>query len=233
MIVPCLLLICALAGVGAALGLPGAADWVMLAGPCAVAALILLVRAGFAPRPRASIPPFKRQPIPDAIRNNIRIGPRKGGFLRPKPAHWLVIDGSNVMHWKDGTPRIETLREVLAHVTALGFSPGVVFDANAGHILAGKYQHHHAMGQLLGLPEDRIMVVDKGTPADPVILAAARDLRARIITNDRYKDWADQHPEVHVTGHLIKGGYEGGKLWLELKAPLQPDRSTGPKTARP
>lgn len=221
MIVSLVLLICALAGVGAALGLPGASDWLMLAGPCAVAALILLLRAAFLPAARKSPPPFKRQPIPDAIRNNIRIGPRKGGFLRPKPQHWVVIDGSNVMHWKDGTARIETLRDVVAHVAALGFSPSVVFDANVGHVLTGKYQHDHAMGQHIGMTEDRVMVVQKGTPADPVILAAARDLRARIITNDRYKDWADLHPEVHVAGHLIKGGYRDGTLWLDLKAPPQ------------
>ena len=233
MIVPFVLLICALVATAAALGLPDAIDWVMLSGPCALAALILLLRAGFAPPARKAVPSFKRQPISDAIRKQTRPSPRKVLFGLPKPKNWLVIDGSNVMHWKDGTPTIETLREVVAHVTALGFSPGVVFDANAGHILAGKYQHHHAMGLHLGLPEDSIMVVNKGSPADPVILAAARDLGARIITNDRYKDWADQHPEVHVTGHLIKGGYEGGKLWLELKAPLQPERPAGAKPARP
>ena len=121
------------------------------------------------------------------------------------------------MHWKDGTPQIDTVRDVVTHLKSQGFTPGVVFDANAGHILTGRYQHHGAMGKLLGLPEDSIMVVDKGTPADPTILAAAKDLNARIVTNDRYRDWASDHPEIAVPGHLIRGGYREGALWLDLE----------------
>lgn len=207
MIVPFILCLISLAGVGLALILPPFGDLILLAGPCAIASLILLLRAGFGDAVRVAKPP-----PPQVFPRRIRLG-------RAKPQNWLIIDGSNVMHWKDGTPQIETLRDVVRHVSALGFSPGVVFDANAGHILAGKYQHHYAMGQHLGLPEARVMVVDKGTPADPTILAAARDLGARIVSNDRYKDWADQHPEVRVAGHLIKGGYRDGKLWLDLERP--------------
>jgi hypothetical protein len=92
----------------------------------------------------------------------------------------------------------------------------VVFDANAGHKLTGRYKHDHALGKLLGLPEARVMVVDKGTPADPTILAAARDLGARVVTNDRYRDWAETHPEVASAGHLIRGGYRDGHLWLDM-----------------
>jgi hypothetical protein len=120
------------------------------------------------------------------------------------------------MHWKDGTPQVETLREVLALLRARGFSPGVVFDANAGYLLAGRYQHHSALGKLVGLPESRVMVVDKGTSADAIVLAAARDHGARIVTNDRYRDWTDLHPEVRHPGHLIRGGYRDGVLWLAL-----------------
>ena len=60
------------------------------------------------------------------------------------------------------------------------------------------------------------MVVSKGTPADPTILAAARDLGAQIVTNDRFRDWAEAHPEVTEAGHLVRGGYPSGKLWLSL-----------------
>ena len=132
------------------------------------------------------------------------------------PPKWIVVDGSNVMHWKDGTPQIETLREVVQRLTELGFRPGVVFDANAGYKISGRYRHDWAMGKLLGLPEERIMVVPKGTPADPKILAAARGLGARIVTNDRYRDWAEAHPEVNEPGQLIRGGYRDGALWLEV-----------------
>ncbi len=134
---------------------------------------------------------------------------------KPKP---IMIDGSNVLYWRDGTPQIDGLREVVGHLKARGYGPHVVFDANAGYLVAGIYQHDRAMGTLLGLPEDRVMVVSKGSPADPVLLAAARDLGARIVTNDRYREWAEAHPEVNTPGHLIKGGFRDTGLWLDLEA---------------
>ena len=130
--------------------------------------------------------------------------------------NWILVDGSNVMHWKDGTPQLSTLREVIAHLTQQGFTPGVVFDANAGYKVAGRYTHDRAMGQLLGLPQDRVFVAPKGTQADPLLLTTARDLQARIVTNDRYRDWAETHPEVADKGHLIRGGYRDGMLWLDM-----------------
>ena len=35
------------------------------------------------------------------------------------------------------------------------------------------------------------------------------------VTNDRFRDWADVHPEVREPGHLIRGGYRDGVLWLD------------------
>lgn len=127
----------------------------------------------------------------------------------------VVVDGSNVMHWKQGTPQIETLREVLDRLRADGFAPGVMFDADAGYLLAGKYQHDHAMARKLGLRADEVLVVPKGSPADETILMAARDLGARVISNDRFRDWADRFPQVNTPGHVIRGGYRDGKLWLD------------------
>lgn len=135
---------------------------------------------------------------------------------RPAASNWVVVDGSNVMHWQDNTPRLSSLRAVVDHLTALGFSPGVVFDANAGYKISARYQHDGALGRLLGLPADRVLVAPKGSPADPLILAAARDLGARIVSNDRFRDWAEAHPEVTRPGHLIRGGFDHGKLWLDI-----------------
>lgn len=129
---------------------------------------------------------------------------------------WVVLDGSNVMHWREGTPQIETVIEVLRALEARGLTPGVVFDANAGYKVLGRYLGDNGLARRLKLPADRVLVVARGTPADPVILQAARDLGARIVTNDRYADWAEAHPEVRAPGHLIRGGYRGGRLWLDL-----------------
>lgn len=132
---------------------------------------------------------------------------------------WIVIDGSNVMHWQDGTPSIKTVRDVVDRLRAEGYSPCVVFDANAGYLLIGRYQHDRALSAQLDLPVDRVMVVPKGTPADPFILKAARDYGGQIVSRDQFRDWAEAHPEVTEPGHLVKGGYRKGQLWLDLPNP--------------
>jgi hypothetical protein len=200
--VPVFLVLASLVGVGAALSVPGWADLAPLAGLCAFAGLILIGAALLRVESRAAAAP-----------------------------RWVIVDGSNVMYWKDDTPQIETVREVLDHLAALGFSPGIVFDADAGHLLAGRYLHHAAFAGLLGLAEDRVMVVNKGTPADATILAAARDLGAQIVSNDRYQDWRDQHPEVDRPGALIRGGFEDGALWLALDDAVQRPVTAGAGSA--
>lgn len=218
MIVPFVIFLASVAGLGGALLHPGLSDLLLLAGPCALASLILLLRAYLRQRRKVT------QPLPGFHPGLKRpAGPfsaasgRLLGLLPVRAApKWIVVDGSNVMHWKAGTPQINTVREVLHKLRALGFSPRVVFDANAGYKIAGRYQHDDAFGRLLDLPETRVMVVAKGTPADPVLLAAARDLGTRIVTNDRFRDWVETYPEVREAGHLIRGGYRDGALWLEV-----------------
>jgi len=97
----------------------------------------------------------------------------------------------------------------------MGYAPGVIFDANAGYLLKGRYKHDDAMAGYLGLAEDWVMVVPKGTIADSYLLTVARDVGAPIVTNDRYRDWADAFPEVTEPGRLIRGGYRDGALWFE------------------
>jgi len=134
--------------------------------------------------------------------------------------NWILIDGSNVMYWRDNTPQIETLREVIAYLKQHRHTPAVIFDANAGYLLAGKYQDDHIMAKHLGLTEDRVLVVPKGTIADSYLLTVARDFDAPIVTNDRYRDWADDYPEIAAPGRLIRGGYRDGALWLDgMKTP--------------
>jgi hypothetical protein len=130
---------------------------------------------------------------------------------------WIVIDGSNVMHWKDQTPQIATVVAVVQELVSRGYSPGVVFDANAGYKLSGRFAGELEFSRLLGLHRHNIFVVPKGTQADPFLLNAARELQAKIVTNDRFRDWAEAHPEVQEPGHLIRGGFRDGKLWLDDK----------------
>lgn len=184
MMAPLVLFLLSLGGILAALILPGASDWLLLAVPSAVASLILWLRA------------LGRQ-VADEL-------------------PWVILDGSNVMHWRDNTPQIETLREVIVALERAGFAPGVVFDANAGYKLVGQYLREGDLAAVLGLPSSRVTVMPKGEPADPAILRAARDHGLRIVSNDRYRDWAESFPDAAKPGMMIRGGYRDGQLWLEL-----------------
>lgn len=136
---------------------------------------------------------------------------RRGRVKGPQ----VVIDGSNVMHWNGEVPNIGTLREVIDELRDHGCEVGVIFDANAGYKLQDRYLDDRRLAKLLRLPKDRVLVVPKGSPADPTILAAARDLGAKVVTNDRFREWASDFPEVANNNLLVRGGYRYGKLWLE------------------
>jgi hypothetical protein len=137
---------------------------------------------------------------------------RKGG------ARFILVDGSNVMHWRDNTPSIEPVRAVITSLKAAGYTPGVVFDANAGYKLEGRYRNHYKLAKSIGLPHEQVMVVPKGEPADPMILRAARDYGGRVVSQDRFRDWEGEFPELRRPDFRVRGGYDGDKLWLDLPA---------------
>ncbi|MGH1367032.1 MAG: NYN domain-containing protein [Maritimibacter sp.] len=151
------------------------------------------------------------------LRAFARLTPKKTSSAAPVPKKPIaLIDGSNIMYWNDNTPKIATVRKAVQALRKAGFEPGVMFDANAGYLLSGHYQHDGEMAKALDLSPKNVMVVPKGTPADPYLLTAARDLGARIVTNDKFRDWADQYPEVKKRGHLIKGRWTGAGIELDL-----------------
>jgi hypothetical protein len=139
---------------------------------------------------------------------------------RARPGRgFVVIDGSNVMHWRDSTPGLDPVIAALRLLESRGYQAGVIFDANAGHLLAGRYLHDHHFHRLLGISEDRVMVVPKGTQADPFLLSFATDMRAIIVSNDRFRDRIAGYPDLSQPGRLIRGGWRDGALWLDLPDP--------------
>lgn len=40
-----------------------------------------------------------------------------------------------------------------------------------------------------------------------------------MVSNDRYRDWAGEYPELTRPGQLIRGGYRDGALWLDPTLP--------------
>lgn len=133
---------------------------------------------------------------------------------KPVPENWILVDGSNVMHWQDNTPKLEPVKLVIGQLRRLGYVPGVVFDANAGWKLAGRYLHDGDFARMLGLEARQVLVVPKGTQADPYLLETAREFGARIVTNDRFRDWVEKHPEVATPGFLIRGDLRDSSIRL-------------------
>lgn len=220
---PLPLFLTSLGALAGALLVPGWQDLALLALPSALAALWIWLRA-----------PRKRRPTRPPPASE-RIAPR-GSVLRVRrPLHRvatrraagrpIVIDGSNVLYWKDNSPQMDSLRRVIDRLETLGFAPGVVFDANAGYLLTGRYQDDGRLASMLGLPEDQVLVVPRGTPADPTILNIARSLQAPVLSNDRYRDWLDDYPEAATPGHVIRGGFRAEGLWMDLPEPAQAQAS--------
>jgi hypothetical protein len=169
--------------------LPGARDVVLLAGPCLIASLWLLLRepGQAAKPPTIPAPPARAQ---------------------------VIIDGSNVLHWDGGAPSLASVSLVVRALEAKGLTAGVMFDANAGYKIDDRYQDDAELARRLALPEDRVLVVLKGTPADLYILKAARAMSATVVTNDRYRDWVGDFPEVAERGFLVRGGVKNGAVWF-------------------
>lgn len=136
---------------------------------------------------------------------------RRGGR---KPGKLVLIDGSNVMHWDNGTPQISVVRDVAQALMAHGYTVAVIFDANAGYKLENRYMHDHALAKALGLPVAQVMVSPKGQPADGFLLHVARERRAPIVSNDRFRDWHEAFPEIAEPGRLIHGGFRDGAPYL-------------------
>lgn len=127
----------------------------------------------------------------------------------------ILLDGSNVLHWHNGEPDLALVKQLVQTLTQAGYSPSVVFDANVGYKISNRFMNDTRLAQLLGLPVAQVMVSPKGVPADLFLLEAARDTGAAIITNDRFRDWHADFPELANSERLIRGGFKKGALYLE------------------
>lgn len=190
-------------GVVVAVVLPGWSDLLLLAGPCLVASLWLWFwhRVGRVYDPLRDIRRVGQGQSPQRHGKARRAGARKAKADRPH----VIIDGSNVMHWQGNVPSLVPVVAAVLALEARGFTVGVIFDANVGYKIHDRFLGHHAMARRVNLPEDQVFVVPKGTVADQYILMAARDLGARVVTNDRYRDWLEAFPEAAEPGFLIRG----------------------------
>ena len=134
------------------------------------------------------------------------------------PQRYVVIDGSNVLYWKNERVDAAPLQDLVLSLAGRGFVPVIWFDANAGYLLADRYMGPEALAKLFGVRERQVHVAPKGMPADPLLLEGAKRLNAQIISNDRFRDWKDSHPILHSKNRLVTGVWR--KKGVELRGLL-------------
>jgi hypothetical protein len=129
----------------------------------------------------------------------------------------IVVDGSNVMHWQGDAPTVGAIELVLADLTARGFVPHVFFDANVGYKLVGRHVDSGALARVLALPLSQVFIAPSRTPADPLLIAHAIRIGARVVSNDRFRDWREEFPALGDKGFLVPGRLLDGRIELRME----------------
>lgn len=127
----------------------------------------------------------------------------------------VLVDGSNVAHSTEGEKaqlvNILAVREKMAEE---GFEPVVVVDAALRHQIDDRkgYEQLVESGVVRQAPA--------GTDADYFILSFARELDARIVSNDRFRDRLDAFPDAG--DRLIRYMIVEREVVLERRAGKRP-----------
>lgn len=127
-----------------------------------------------------------------------------------------IIDGSNLIYWRDQHCSLQPVQEAIAILRKAGFRPCVIFDANAGYLVADRYLDGGAFAKRLGLSEQNAHVVPRGQPADPFILQLARESGGIVVSRDRFRDWKEAFSDETKPERVVRGGYRDGVLALDL-----------------
>jgi hypothetical protein len=140
------------------------------------------------PADRAERPePADRAERPERARDGAGAGAGAGADEREV----VVVDGSNVAHAEEGAgAKLENIRAVCAKLEEEGFRPVVLVDARLRHSIDDS-DGYEAM-----VDDGQIRQAPAGTDADYFILSFARELDARVVSNDRFRDRASAFPEV-------------------------------------
>jgi len=102
----------------------------------------------------------------------------------------VLVDGSNVAHSTEGErPQLANIIAVRRKLADEGREPIVVVDASLRHQIDDRAGYEQ-------LVDDGIVrQAPAGTDADYFLLSFARELDARIVSNDRFRDRIKQFPE--------------------------------------
>ena len=138
----------------------------------------------------------------------------KGLIARPK--RWIILDGSNILYWQDKAPSFKGVQMVVDFVKRKGYEPIVWFDANAGHLVQDRFLGPRELASQLGVSRKQVFVAPKGTPADLLLLNDARSKKVPVISNDKFRDWEKDFPQLKNDGFLLSTKSRDGNIVLEL-----------------
>lgn len=117
----------------------------------------------------------------------------------------VVIDGANVAYEErsaGGKPKFSNLLKVRRELEEKGFEAVILVDASLKYDIDDQEQLENL------IRSQQVRQSPAGTDADYFIINLAHELDALIVTNDRYKDYAQQYPwvpERRLPYMIVKG----------------------------
>lgn len=103
----------------------------------------------------------------------------------------VLVDASNVAHSTEGEhPQLDNILAVRRKLADEGKEPILVADAALRHQIDKRGEYEKLVDQGI------VRQAPAGTDADYFLLSFARELDARIVSNDRFRDRAQQFPDA-------------------------------------
>ena len=123
----------------------------------------------------------------------------------------VLVDGSNVAHSTEGEKaQLVNILAVREKLSEEGLEPVVVVDAALRHQIDDRAGYEQLVEQGV------VRQAPAGTDADYFILTFARELDARIVSNDRFRDRLGDFPDA--SDRLIRYMIVGREVVLERRA---------------
>jgi hypothetical protein len=122
----------------------------------------------------------------------------------------VLVDASNVAHSTEGgEARLRNIRLVEEKLREEGLEPIIVADAALRHQIDDKASYEKL------IDDGKVHQAPAGTDADYFILSFAREMDARILTNDRFRDRAKDFPRER--NRVIRYMIVDGEVVLEQR----------------
>jgi hypothetical protein len=106
----------------------------------------------------------------------------------------VVIDGANVAYEErsaGGQPKLSNLLKVRSELEERGFEAVILVDASLKYDIDDQSQLETL------IQSQQVRQVPAGTDADYFIIQLSDQFNARVVTNDRYKDYLEQYPWIN------------------------------------